>query len=119
MVQIQTEIVKKVASHKVTKLIGQPTNLGIDTLEQELTVIAAGIRSPQGNSGHAGMLMDDDDYMATFAVAVPFAAPVNPGVYPIGPFPNGMRKEREAEHDKLVEVYETYLGVADGLKQSS
>jgi ribosomal protein L32 len=117
MVQIQTEIAKKVAAQEVTKMISQPTNLGIDLLEQELTVIAGGIRSPQGNSGHAGILMEDADFMATFAVAVPFTAPANPGVYPVGPFPNGTRKEHEAEHEKLVEVYKTYLGVADGLKQ--
>ena len=96
MVQIQTEIAKKLAAQEVTKMISQPTNLGIDLLEQELTVIAAGICSPQGNSGHAGILMEDADDMATFAVAVPFTAPANPGVYPVGPFPNGTRKEREA-----------------------
>lgn len=56
MVQIQTEIAKKLAAQEVTKMISQPTNLGIDLLEQELTVIAAGICSPQGNSGHAGIL---------------------------------------------------------------
>ncbi len=54
--------------------------------------------------------MDDADYMAAFEVGVPFIAPVNPGIYPAGPFPNRTRKEREAEHDKLIEVYETYLG---------
>ncbi len=116
MVQIQTEIAKKVAEKEVTKNLGQPTNQSIDPLEQELTVIAASIRSMQGNSGHAGMLMEDADYMAAFGVAAPFIAPVNPGIYPAGPFPNGTRKEREAEHDKLIEVYETYLGVSEGLK---
>jgi hypothetical protein len=116
MVQIQTEIAKKVAEKEVTKTLGQPTTQSIDLLEQELTVIAASIRSTQGDSGHAGMLMEDADYMAAFGVAVPFIAPVNPGIYPAGPFPNGTRKEREAEHDKLIEVYETYLGVSKGLK---
>ena len=116
MVQIQTEIAKKVAEKEVTKTLGQPTTQSIDLLEQELTVIAASIRSTQGDSGHAGMLMADADYMAAFGVAVPFIAPVNPGIYPEGPFPNGTRKEREAEHDKLIEVYETYLGVSEGLK---
>ena len=116
MVQIQNEIARKVGEKEITKIIGQPTNQSIDLLEQELTVIAASIRSTQGDSGHAGMLMTDANYMAAFGVAVPFAAPANPGVYPVGPFPNGTRKEREAEHDKLIEVYETYLGVGDGLK---
>jgi hypothetical protein len=54
--------------------------------------------------------------MAAFGVAVPFVAPNNPGTYPVGPFPNGKRKEREAQHEKLIEVNETYLGVGDGLK---
>jgi ribosomal protein L32 len=116
MVQIQNEIARKVAEKEVTKIIGQPANQSIDLLEQELTVIAASIRSPQGDSGHAGMLMEEADYMAAFGVAVPFVAPNNPGTYPVGPFPNGTRKEREAEHEKLIEVYETYLGVGDGLK---
>ena len=53
------------------------------------------------------MIMDDAEYMAALA---------NPGVYPAGPFPAGTRKEREAQHEKLIEVYETYLGVADGLR---
>ncbi len=116
MVQIQNEIARKVAEKEVTKIIGQPANQSIDLLEQELTVIAASIHSPQGDSGHAGMLMEEADYMAAFGVAVPFVAPNNPGTYPVGPFPNGTRKEREAEHEKLIEVYKTYLGVGDGLK---
>ncbi len=60
--------------------------------------------------------MSDADYMASFGVAVHFEAPINPGIYPASPFPNGTRKEREAEHKKEVEIYETYLGVAEGLK---
>jgi hypothetical protein len=39
------------------------------------------------NNGHAGILMDDVKYMATFGVATVFVAPANPGVYPAGPFP--------------------------------
>ena len=54
--------------------------------------------------------------MATFEVATAFVAPPNPGVYPAGPFPAGSKKEREAEHKKEIAVYETYLGVAEGLK---
>lgn len=60
------------------------------------------------------MIMDDAKYMAAFLMAAPFAAPANPGVYPARPFPAGTWKEREAQHEKLIEVYETYLGVADG-----
>ena len=118
MVQIKTEIEKKVAANAVTKIIGQPTNSGIDLLEEELLAIAASITTPLGggNNGHAGILMEDAEYLATFGVATVFTAPANPGVYPAGPFPAGSRKEREAEHEKEIEVYETYLGVAEGLK---
>ena len=118
MVQIKTEIEKKVAANAVSKIVGQPTNQGIDLLEEELLAIAASITTPLGggNNGHAGILMDDVDYMATFGVATAFIAPPNPGVYPARPFPAGSRKEREAEHEKEIEVYETYLGVAEGLK---
>ena len=118
MVQIKTEIEKKVAANAVSKIVGQPTNQGIDLLEEELLAIAASITTPLGggNNGHAGILMDNVDYMATFGVATAFIAPPNPGVYPAGPFPAGLRKEREAEHEKEIEVYETYLGVAEGLK---
>jgi hypothetical protein len=101
MVQIQNEIADKVAEKDVTRILGQPTNQSIDLLEQELTIIAASIRSTQGNAGHAGMIMDDAEYMAAFNMVAPFEAPVNPGVYPIGPFPAGTRNEREAQHEKL------------------
>jgi hypothetical protein len=89
MVQIRTEIKKKVAASVVTKIIGQPTNQGIDLLKEELPAIAALITTPLGggNNGHAGILMDDGEYMATFGVATVFVAPANPGVCPAGPFP--------------------------------
>ena len=119
MVQLRTEIQKKVAEEPVSKIIGQPTMQAIDLLEEELIAIAASIATSLGggDNGHAGMLMENAEYMAEFAVAAPgFVAPNNPGVYPTGPFPAGTRAEREAEHDKLVEVYQTYLGVGKGLK---
>ena len=64
MVQIKTEIEKKVAANAVTKIIGQPTNSGIDLLEEELLAIAASITTPLGggNNGHAGILMEDAEY---------------------------------------------------------
>jgi hypothetical protein len=89
MVQIKTKIKKKVAASVVTKIIGQPTNQGINLLEEELLAIAALITTPLGggNNGHAGILMDDAEYMAMFGVATVFVAPANPGFYPAGPFP--------------------------------
>ena len=71
MVQIKTEIEKKVAENAVSKIVGQPTNQGIDLLKEELLAIAASITMPLGggNNGHAGILMNDADYKATFGVA--------------------------------------------------
>ncbi len=119
MVQVRIEIQKKVAEQTVTKIVGQPTIQSINLLEEELIAIAASIATPLGggNSGHAGIMMDNVKYMTEFAVPAPgFVPPVNPGVYPIGPFPAGTRAEREAEHDNLVEVYQTFLGVEEGVK---
>ena len=119
MVQLRTEIQKRVAEHSVLKIVGQPTMQAIDLLEEELIAIAASIATPLGggDNGHVGMLMENADYMAEFTVAAPgFVVPANPGVYPTGPFPAGTRAEREAQHEKEAEVYQTYLGVGDGLK---
>ena len=106
MAQIKTEIEKKVAANAVTKISGQLTNSGIDFLEVELIAIVASITTPLrgGNDGHAGILMDDAKYLATFGVATVFTAPENPGVFPAGPFPAGSHKEREAEHEKEIKV---------------
>jgi hypothetical protein len=88
MVQIKTEIEKKETANAVTKIVGQPTNSGIDLLEEELLAIVASITMPLGggNNGHASMLMEDAEYLETFGVATVFTAPVNPGVYLDGPF---------------------------------
>ena len=106
MVQIKTKIEKKVAANAVTKISGQPTNNGIDLLEEELLAIAASITTllGGGNNGHAGILMDNAKYLATFGVATVFTAPANPGVYPAGPLPAGSRKERKVKHEKEIEV---------------
>ena len=67
MAQIKTEIEKKVAANAVTKIVGQPTNSGIDLLEEEILAIAASTTTPLGggNNGHAGILMEDTEYLAT------------------------------------------------------
>ncbi len=118
MVQVCTEIQKRVAKHNVSKTLGQPTIQAIDLLEEELIVIAASIATPLGggDNGHAGMLIEDAEYMAEFGAVVAFVPPANRGVYPAGPFPNGTRKEGEAEFDKEVEVYQMFLGVSEVLK---
>ena len=84
-----------------------------------MIAIAASIATPLGggDNGHAGMLMDDAEYMAEFGALAPFVPPANPGVYPAGPFPNGTRSQREAEFDRDVEVHQTFLGVGEGLKE--
>ena len=57
MVQLRTEIQKKVAEQPISKLIGQPTIQAIDLLEEELIAIAASIATPLGggDNGHTGM----------------------------------------------------------------
>ena len=88
MVQIQIGIARKVAEKEINKINNQPMNQCNDLLEQELNVIAASTRSPQANSRHKGILMEDTDYVAAFRVAIPFTTPNNPSMYPAGPFPN-------------------------------
>ena len=62
------------------------------------------------------MLVEYAKYMAEFGAVIAFVPPANPRVYPAGLFPNGTRKECEAEFDKEVEVYQMFLGVSEGLK---
>ncbi len=118
MAQLRTEIKKKVAEHTLLKVVRQQTMQAIDLLEEELIAIAASIATPclgGGNNGHVGIRMDNAKYMVEFAVAaLGFVPPANPGVYLVEPFPPGTRAEQEAQHDKEVDVYQTYLGVGDG-----
>ena len=92
MVQLRTEIQKKVADQSVSKIVGQLTMQAIDLLEEELIAIAASIATSLGggDNGHVSMLMDNAEYMAEFAVAAPGCVlPANPDIYPAGTFPAG------------------------------
>ncbi len=65
-------------------------------------------------NGHAGMLLSNVDY-ATMAPGTLFAAPVNPGVYPVG-VTAATRSRMEAEHKEQVKQFHTFVGVGMGLK---
>ena len=49
----------------VTKVHGQPTNLNMDQLEEELIAVASSIPTSLGggNNGHAGILLSPVDYV--------------------------------------------------------
>jgi hypothetical protein len=69
----------------VTEVHGQPSNLDIDRLEEELIAVAFSIPTTLGGggNGHASLLLTDVDYNA-LAPGTPFVVPINPGIYPIG-----------------------------------
>jgi hypothetical protein len=116
MAKLQAETRKAVAEQAVTKVHGQPTNTDIDLLEEELIAIAATVATALGggNNGHAGMLLADAEY-AALAPGTPFIQPAKPGIYPDG-VTNANRARLEAEHKEQVRKFETYVGVAMGLK---
>ena len=62
----------------------------INLLVEELIAIAASIATPLGgrDNGHAGMLMEDMEYMAEFGAIQAFVPPANLGIYPAGIYPN-------------------------------
>jgi hypothetical protein len=95
---------------------GQPTNLDIDRLEEELIAVASSIPTSLGGgtNGHAGMLLSDVDY-TSLAPGTLFVNPANPGVYPIG-VTNAKRSYLEVEHKEQVKQFQTFLGVSLGLK---
>ena len=116
MAKLQAETRKAVAEQAVTKVHGQPSNTDIDLLEEELIAIAATVATALGggNNGHAGMILADAEY-AALAPGTPFIQPANPGIYPDG-VTNANRARLEAEHKEQVRQFETYVGVAMGLK---
>jgi len=66
MAIIQAEIQKTVANFTVTEVHGQPSNLNIDCLKEELIAVASSIPTALGGggNGHAVLLLTDVDYDA-------------------------------------------------------
>ncbi len=114
MAQLQTEMQKTVAEQTVTKIHGQPTNIDIDLLEEELIPIAATVATALGggNNGHAELLLDDVKYGA-LAPGTPFIQPSNPGIYPDG-VTNANRARLEAEHKEQVRWLKHTLALRRG-----
>jgi hypothetical protein len=112
MAVTQAEIRKTIADFTVTEVHGQPTNLDINLLEEELIAVASSIPTTlgRGNNGHAGMLLSAVDY-DSLSPGTPFINPANPGVYPAG-VTAANRSRMEAEHKAEVNSLKHLLGWA-------
>jgi hypothetical protein len=79
-------------------------NHAIDPLEEEFNAIKASSATQIGGKDkrHAGMLMEDAEYMTEFGSAVPFITPDKPqvGVYLAITVPNRTWEDCKAEHTK-------------------
>lgn len=63
----------------LTKIIGRPSYLTIDTLRRECYANAFGAGASFGQNGLLGSIMPDEDYLVRNN-NLPFVAPVNPGI---------------------------------------
>ena len=71
-----------------------------------------------GNFGHVGVIMEATSY-STVTAGIAFADRANPGVYPAGLAANAaatVRARAEAEHKELINQFETFEGVRQGVK---
>jgi hypothetical protein len=116
MAIIQAEIQKTVANFTVTEVHGQPSNLNIDCLKEELIAVASSILTALGGrgNGHAGLLLTDEDYNS-LAPGTPFAVPINPGIYPAG-VTAATHSQMEAELKELIKRFQRFIRVGLGLK---
>jgi hypothetical protein len=73
-----------------------------------------------GKQGHAGIIMEPAEY-TLMTGGTTFVNPANPDMYPAGLALNaaaGTRAREEAEHKELINQFETFEGVRQGLKIS-
>ena len=117
---IQADIRDELKKETVTKIHGQPTSHDLTILEKELIAILASIPTALGggNFGHVGVIMESTAY-STMTTGITFANPTNPGVYPAGLAANAaatIRARAEAEHKELINQFETFEGVRQGVK---
>eukprot|EP00804_Cyclotella_cryptica_P011218 CCRYP_007736-RA/>CCRYP_007736-RA protein AED:0.38 eAED:0.38 QI:0/-1/0/1/-1/1/1/0/375 len=111
---------EQIEAFQITRIHGQPTDEDIDKLVNELTECAATIPTTNGGGshGHMGMLIKDAEYPTFSTNGEPFTIPTNPGAYPLNPDNDAIIRERQvAEHKLEVKEFETYLGVANGLRK--
>ena len=117
---IRAEIREELKKETVTKIHGQPSSHDLTILEKELIAILANIPTALGggNFGHVGVIMEPTAY-ATMTGGTEFVDPINPGVYPTGLAANAaatVRARAEAEHKELINQFETFEGVRQGVK---
>lgn len=118
---IRADIRDELKKETVTKIHGQPTSHDLTILEKELiAAILAGIPTALGGGsfGHVGVIMDETAYL-TMTNGIAFENPANPGVYPAGLAANAaatVRARAEAEHKELINQFETFEGVRQGVK---
>jgi hypothetical protein len=117
---IRADIRDELKKETVTKIHGQPTSHDLTILEKELIAILAGIPTALGGGsfGHVGVIMDETAYL-TMTNGIAFENPANPGVYPAGLAANAaatVRARAEAEHKELINQFETFEGVRQGVK---
>ena len=117
---IRADIRDELKKETVTKIHGQPTSHDLTILEKELIAILAGIPTALGGGsfGHVGVIMDETAYL-TMTNGIAFENPANPGVYPAGLAANAaatVRARAEAEHKELINQFETFEGVRQGIK---
>jgi hypothetical protein len=117
---IRADIRDELKKETVTKIHVQPTSHDLTILEKELIAILAGIPTALGggNFGHVGVIMPATAY-STMTGGTAFVNPANPGVYPAGLAANAaatVRARAEAEHKELINQFETFEGVRQGVK---
>jgi hypothetical protein len=116
----QQDIEEAISRRHVTKIDGQPQDEDVSKLLRELTEIAASFPTSNGGGshGHIGMLMDNAEYQTISTGGQPFVVPTNPGAYPVHVDPNDavVRERQIADHKLERKEFETYLGVASGLR---
>ena len=117
---VRADIRDELKKETVTKIHGQPTSHDLTILEKELIAILASIPTALGggNFGHVGVIMESTAY-STMTTGITFANPTNPGVYPAGLAANAaatIRARAEAEHKELINQFETFEGVRQGVK---
>jgi len=117
---IRADIRDELKKETLTKIHGQPTSHDLTILEKELIAILAGIPTALGggNFGHVGVIMEATSY-STMTAGIAFTNPANPGVYPAGLAANAaatIRARAEAEHKELINQFEMFEGVRQGVK---
>ncbi len=109
---LRSDTWEELRKESVTKILGQPKDNDLMTLEKELIAITASIPSTLGggNHGHAEVIVEPDKYLIMTG-GTAFEAPANPDVYPTGLLASaaaGTWNREVAIHNKLVAQYKIF-----------